>query len=97
MKLTVRSIQEAITYNYPAKGDEFWIDPKGEKARIVEEATRRGYLRRYSTSQVEWTEEGLKRARQELAEPRTITITDIQKLIRETCNDLSCTISRATI
>lgn len=87
MKLTIDSIQKAMTSIFPYKGDEFWLDPKGEKAQIVEEATRRGYLKRLSHTQIQWTEEGLKRARQELTEP--IAITDVQKLIRETCNDLS--------
>lgn len=28
MKLTIESIQNAMANTYPAKGDEFWLDPK---------------------------------------------------------------------
>jgi hypothetical protein len=66
MKLTIESIQKAMTSTYPHKGDEFWLDPKGENAQIVNEATRRGYLRRFSWTQVRWAEEGLAKARREL-------------------------------
>ena len=81
MKLTLDSIQKAMTCPYPAKGDEFYLDPKGENAQIIDEAARRGYIRRYSTTQVEWTEEGLKRARQELAEPKTVAIDEVKLLL----------------
>ena len=84
MKLTIDSIQNAMTYTYPAKGDEFWLDPKGEKARIVEEATKKGYLRRFSHTQVEWTEEGLKKARQEL-EGRCDTCGSIKQMSESPC------------
>jgi hypothetical protein len=89
MKLTIDSIQKAMTNTSPYGSREFWLDPKGESAQIVEEATRRGYIRRYSTTQVEWTEEGLKRARQELAESKTIAVEDLKRLLCKTCGDLS--------
>lgn len=45
----------------------FWLDRASDAARIVEEATARGFIRRISWTQVEWSEEGLAKARVELA------------------------------
>lgn len=60
--LIIESITEAM------KGNDFWLNPASEKAWIVNEAVQRGYIRRPSTTQVEWTEEGLAKARRELEE-----------------------------
>lgn len=58
--LTVTSVDEAM------KGNDFWLHPTSDAARIVEDATRRGFIRRMSHTQVEWTEVGLAKARAEL-------------------------------
>lgn len=65
MALTVNAIDAAM------KGNAFWLDAGSEQARIVGEATRRGFIRRASHTQVEWTEAGLAKARAELAAPQS--------------------------
>lgn len=61
--LTINTISEAM------KGNAFWLDAGSDAARIVAEATRRGFIRRASHTQVEWTDAGLEKARAELATP----------------------------
>lgn len=59
--LTVQTIDDAM------KGNAFWLEPNSDAARIVIAATRAGYVKRLSHTQVQWTEEGLARARAELS------------------------------
>ena len=65
MKLTPELIQNAM------QGNDFWLKPGSDSAKIVDEATKRGYVRRYSHTQVEWTDAGLAKAREELEQGRT--------------------------
>lgn len=83
MKLTLDSIANAM------QGNDFWLNPLSDNAQIIAEATKRHYLKRLSWTQVQWTEEGLKRARQELAEPKTIAIDDVKLLVRRAWADLA--------
>jgi hypothetical protein len=66
MTLTVENIQNALLsspYRNP-KGNYFHMDP--ELTQIIQEATKRGYVRRISHTQAEWIEEGLEKAIKEL-------------------------------
>ena len=58
--LTVESISAAM------KGADFWLNPDSEASSIVSEATRRGFIKRLSHTQAQWTEAGLTKARAEL-------------------------------
>lgn len=62
MPLTITTIDAAM------KGNDFWLKGASEARRIVREATARGFIRRLSHTQVEWSEAGLAKARTELAE-----------------------------
>jgi hypothetical protein len=53
IKLSIENINAAI------KNDDYFIHPESESAKIVEEATKKGFLQRISQSQVEWTDKGL--------------------------------------
>jgi hypothetical protein len=50
------------------KGNDFWLKPDSLSACIVAHATRAGYVRRISHTQIEWTHEGLAKARAEIKE-----------------------------
>lgn len=58
--LTVETITEAM------KGNGFWLDGESDAAKVVAEATRRGFIKRLSHTQAQWTEAGLAKARAEL-------------------------------
>lgn len=60
--LTVAVIGEAM------KGNAFWLDSMSREAWIVNRATTLGYVKRLSHTQVQWTDEGLAKARRELEE-----------------------------
>jgi hypothetical protein len=66
--LTINTIDAAM------KGNAFWLKGDSEAGRIVREATARGFVRRLSHTQVQWTEAGLEKARAELAESTTAPI-----------------------
>ena len=59
--LTIENINNAIKDGF---NDCFHLNP--EKLSIVERATKLGYIQGLSHTQVEWTEQGLKRAQIEL-------------------------------
>ena len=58
--LTVETITKAM------KGNDFWLNRESDAAKVVEEATRRGFIKRLSHTQAQWTEAGLAKARAEL-------------------------------
>lgn len=60
--LTINTIDAAM------KGNDFWLKGDSEAGRIVREATARGFIRRISHTQVEWSEAGLAKARAELGQ-----------------------------
>lgn len=62
--LTVTLINEAM------KGNAFWLDSTSREAWIIARATTLGYVKRLSHTQVQWTDEGLAKARRELEEER---------------------------
>lgn len=59
-RLTIDSISKAML------GYTFWLDPNSDEAKIVNEATKRGYVRRWSHTQIEWTWDGFAKADSEL-------------------------------
>lgn len=59
--LTIEAIDQAM------KGNTWWTRPKSEEAKIVLEAVTLGYVKRLSHTQVQWTEEGLAKAKRELS------------------------------
>jgi len=52
MTITPSIVQESIT------GDRFWLH-EGLESKIVKIATEKGYLRRLSQTQIEWTSKGV--------------------------------------
>lgn len=58
--LTVETITEAM------KGNDFWMNGESDAAKVVAEAARRGFIKRLSHTQAQWTEAGLTKARAEL-------------------------------
>ena len=63
--MTLRSIQEALDAHQPGErqGTDHWLRPDSQAAKIVHAAVKAGYLKRESTTQVHWTNEGLAKAR----------------------------------
>lgn len=54
IKLSSLKISDAL------KGSDFWMKPDSRDAKIINEATKLGYVRRLSHTQAEWTDEGAK-------------------------------------
>lgn len=55
--LTVKAISAAMI------GNDWWLFPKGPEAQIVRRALEAGFLRQFAYTQIEWTKEGLAKAR----------------------------------
>lgn len=53
--MTIRQIQQAM------ETSNFWLHAESRDANIINEAVCRGYVRRISHTQVEWTDEGLRK------------------------------------
>lgn len=54
IKLSSLRISDAL------RGNDFWMKPDSRDAKIINEATKLGYVRRLSHTQAEWTDEGAK-------------------------------------
>lgn len=66
--LTVNLIQEAIVASPYRIGGTFntYFHLCDDALKVIEEATRKGYIIRLSHTQAQWTESGLDKARKEL-------------------------------
>lgn len=65
--LTVNLIQEAIVASpYRCGLFKTYFHLCDDALKVIEEATRKGYIRRISHTQAEWAESGLDKARKEL-------------------------------
>lgn len=53
---TIAAVQQAM------KGNAWWLEPGSEAARTIGAAVSAGYLRRFSHTQIEWTEAGVAKA-----------------------------------
>lgn len=52
MELTLTNIQNAL------KGNQFWMNPNSEEAKIINEATKEGFVNINSHTQAEWNSNG---------------------------------------
>ena len=61
IELTLEEVDQAL------KGNKYWLDSNSKEAKIIEEATKKGYVLRTSHTQAEWTEKGIEALKEPVA------------------------------
>ena len=81
IELTIDEVDQAL------KSRKFFTEPNSKEAKIIEEATKKGYVLRTSHTQAEWTEKGIEALKEPTAVKGLFSIDEIEKFTGYTFGD----------